>query len=76
MRNTKDAKIEEITADSPAAKAGFKAGDVITKFDGKAIKTYEEFVDLLNKKKPNDEVAVEVKRGDKMEILKVKLGKR
>jgi serine protease Do len=76
MENTKDAKIASITEDSPAAKAGLKAGDLITKFDGKDIKTYEEFVDLLNKKKPNDEIAVEVKRGDKVEVIKVKLGGR
>ncbi len=76
MRNAKDAKIEDITANSPAFKAGLKAGDIITKFDGKDIKNYEEFVELLNMKKPNDEVAVEVKRGNKLEIIKVKLGKR
>jgi serine protease Do len=75
-RNSQEAQIEYVTEDSPAAKAGLRPGDIIKKFDGKDIKTYNDFVDLLNKKKPDDEVAVEVKRGDKMETIKVKLGKR
>jgi S1-C subfamily serine protease len=34
---TKGAKFADITAGSPAATAGFKAGDVMVEFDGKKI---------------------------------------
>ena len=74
--NTKEAKIGSVTEGQPAEKAGMKVGDIITKFDGKDVKTYDEFVDMLNKKKPGDEVDVDLKRGTEKVTLKVKLGKR
>ncbi|MGH7140819.1 MAG: PDZ domain-containing protein, partial [Pirellulales bacterium] len=37
----------EIVADSPAAKAGLAAGDVVTKVDDKPIRTLDEFADAL-----------------------------
>jgi serine protease Do len=69
-------KVTEVTEDSPAAKAGFKADDVISKFDGQKLEDSDELRGLLSKKKPGDEVAVEVLRGGEAVPLKVKLGKR
>ncbi len=71
-----DCKLERVTANSPADKAGLKAGDVITMFDLTAVKTYDDMLGLLAKKKPGDEVEIVVKRGDRSVALKVKLDKR
>lgn len=65
-----------ITKDSPADKAGLKTGDVIAKFGGKEVKTYQEMKTILYGRKPGDEVAVLVRRGSELKELTVKLGKR
>jgi len=48
---------------SPAAKAGLKAGDVMVEFDGKSILTLADYAYALRLKKPGDVVPVTVKRG-------------
>ena len=40
----------------PAAKAGLKAGDVITKFDGRSIATAEELIVAIRAKSVGDKV--------------------
>jgi len=72
----KGLKIKEVTPDSPASKSGMKTDDVLTRFDGKAVGTQDDLIELLAKKKPNDEVALEVVRGGETVTLKVKLGRR
>jgi serine protease Do len=72
----KDCRLARVTEGSPADKAGLKAGDVITKFDGKDVKTYDDMLALLAKKKPGDEVDVVVKRDAEVKTIKVKLEKR
>jgi aminopeptidase YwaD len=53
----------DVRAESPAAKAGLKAGDLMTEFAGDPIKNLYDFTEALAKKKPGDVVAVVVKRG-------------
>lgn len=74
--DSKECKLARVTEDSPAAKAGLLAGDVINKFDGKEVKTYDEMLSVLSKKKPGDEVEVIVSRNGEAKTLKVKLDKR
>jgi serine protease Do len=74
--DAKNCKLGEITKDSPAEKAGLKAGDVITRFAGKDVTSYQDMVKLLQKQKPGDEVALELKRGDETKELRLTLGKR
>jgi serine protease Do len=74
--DAKGLKVSDVTKDSPADKSGFKADDVMTRFDGKKVADIDDLGELLSKKKPGDEVAVEVLRGDKTVTLKVKLGRR
>ncbi|HUK20654.1 MAG TPA: PDZ domain-containing protein [Gemmatimonadales bacterium] len=68
------AHIEAVTPGSPAARAGLKAGDVITKFSGSALAgaTSEEaggsgpgrkLVELARALEPGDSVRVEYRRG-------------
>ena len=58
----KGVKFADITAGSPAAKAGFKAGDVMVEFDGKKIDNLYDFTYALRAKRPGDQVLVKVLR--------------
>jgi hypothetical protein len=59
---TKGVKFADITAGSPAAKAGFLAGDVMVEFDGKKIDNLYDFTYALRAKQPGDKVQVKVLR--------------
>jgi hypothetical protein len=59
----KGVKFADVTAGSPAAKAGLVAGDVMVEFDGKAIENLYDFTYALRAKKAGDEVKVKVLRG-------------
>jgi Peptidase family M28/PDZ domain/PA domain len=52
----------DVQANSPAAKAGLKQGDLLVEFDGKRIQNLYDFTYALRAKKPGDVVAVVVKR--------------
>ncbi|HLH19800.1 MAG TPA: M28 family peptidase [Bryobacteraceae bacterium] len=58
-------KFADVTAGSPAAKAGLRAGDVLTEFDGKPIGNLYDFTYALRAKKPGDAVKVKVLREGK-----------
>ncbi len=47
---------------SPAYNAGIRRGDIITAFNGKAIKDYTKFEEFISDTKPNDKVTVEIYR--------------
>ena len=68
------AKLEGVTPGGPAAKAGLKVGDIITKFNGTSLagaKTEDEgesgpgakLVELARKLEPGDTVQIEYRRG-------------
>ena len=46
----------------PAAKAGLKAGDIITKFDGRTIATAEELIVAIRSKSVGDKVELSYTR--------------
>jgi photosystem II stability/assembly factor-like uncharacterized protein len=68
---TKDGNvaITSVTADAPAAKAGFKAGDLIIAVDGTDIKSYEAMIDEFRKKVSGDKAKFSVLRGkDRVDV--------
>ncbi len=71
-----DTKITRVNRDSPAAKAGIKEGDILQKFDGAKVATDDELRALVKKKKPGDEVEVEVLRDKETLKMKIVIGKR
>jgi hypothetical protein len=69
-------KFAEVRENSPAAKAGLKAGDLMVSFDGKPMRTLYDFTYALRAKKPGDEVEVKVMRGSEPLTVKVALTAR
>ena len=60
--DTEHIKIEEVVAQSPAAKAGLKKGDIVRTVDGKAVAATEDVKIILLDKKIGDTVKVGIKR--------------
>jgi membrane-associated protease RseP (regulator of RpoE activity) len=69
-------KFSDVRENSPAAKAGLKAGDIMTEFDGKPIQNLYDFTYALRGKKPGDEVKVKVTRDGKPLEVAVVLARR
>jgi serine protease Do len=67
------AMVAMVEKDSPAEKAGLKAGDVITKVDGRTIERDSEVPSLISGTKPGGQVALEVWRDRSTKKLEVKV---
>ncbi len=75
--------VGEVAGGSNAAAAGLQSArmdnrrnlyvDIIQKVDGKPVKNFEELFDLLGEYQPGDTVEIEVRRGDEIVNVKVKL---
>jgi S1-C subfamily serine protease len=72
--NGEGAGIVSVTSGGPAAKAGLKAGDVITKLDDKSVTTSQSLSEALAGKKPGDKVAVAYSRDGASHTTEVTLG--
>jgi photosystem II stability/assembly factor-like uncharacterized protein len=70
------AEVAEVVEGGPAAKAGLQAGDVIVEADGKPVKAYPEFLELIREKKPGDAIKLKVQRAEKPVELEATLGER
>jgi hypothetical protein len=75
-QNENGVKFSDVKPNSPAAKAGFKAGDVLVKFGDKPIKNLYDFTDALRSSKVGDVVDVTVVREGKPVTAKVTLEQR
>jgi peptidase M28-like protein/PDZ domain-containing protein/PA domain-containing protein len=69
-------KFSDVKPGSPAAKAGFKAGDVLVHFGDKPIKNLYDFTDALRRSKVGDVVEVTVMRDGQPVKAPVKLEQR
>jgi putative serine protease PepD len=57
------ALVQEVAPDSPAAKAGIQAGDLVVSIDGKAIENYSELIAAIRAHQPGDQVTIGIVRG-------------
>ncbi len=68
-----DSKEPAVVPDSPAAKAGIKAGDIISSFDDVTLNEFNTIADLLSDYRPGDTVTVTVRRGQETKKITVTL---
>jgi serine protease Do len=65
--------VTSVDEGGPAGKAGLKAGDVVLKFDGKAVKNAEDLRDAVREAEDGKEVALTVQRDGRPLDLRVQL---
>jgi len=70
------AEIENVVPGSPADKFGLKAGDVITRVDGRNIYSPKDLVDAVAEHKPGDKVDITFERGAEFLTKNVQLSER
>jgi serine protease Do len=71
---TKGVLIGDVTPNSPAAKAGLKAGDIITHLNGKEMEDMNQLRNAVAATPPGTKVDVEVFRDGKNKTVEVALG--
>ncbi len=74
LKSAQGALISSPQPDSPAAKAGLKSGDIITKVDDKEIKDARDLAKTIAGLAPGSRVTLSVLRGGKTETKSVALG--
>jgi serine protease Do len=62
-------KIDEVTTDSAAEKAGLKAGDVVVEFDGERVRSARQFTRLVQETPDGRTVKIAVLRDGKRQTL-------
>ena len=65
--------IDELYPNSPAAKAGVQINDLVSFIDGEPIYSIKAFTDVLRKTRPGMTVRLEVRRGDNLQSIEIKL---
>jgi serine protease Do len=74
LKAAKGALVAQPKADSPAAKGGIKAGDVITAVDGQPVEDAHEFAMKIGAMRPGSSVKVDIWRNGKNQTLTLMLG--
>jgi hypothetical protein len=72
----KGVRFADVRADSPAAKAGLRAGDILVSFGGKPVNNLYDFTYLLQGSKVGDAVEVKVLRDGREQTATVTLESR
>jgi len=66
-------RLTKVDEDGPAAKAGLKPGDLVVKVAGREVKLYASFGRWVAQAEPGDTLNIEVKRGDQVLSLELKV---
>jgi putative serine protease PepD len=74
--NRSGAEVAQVKSGSPAARAGLKAGDVITSFAGKTIQSPDDLTAAVADKAPGDKVSVTYVRNGTTKTTQVTIGNR
>jgi serine protease Do len=65
--------VEELEPNSPASRAGLRPDDLIVYVDGEQVVSIKEFKDTMDRHEAGAEVKIEVRRGDKLTTLTLKV---
>jgi serine protease Do len=68
---TAGVEIEEVEPDSAAAKAGLKAGDIVTSFDGERVRSARQFARLVRETAPGRTVKTTISRNDRSQDVEI-----
>lgn len=68
--------ISAVEADSPAAQAGIKRGDIILAVNSKPVNTPQEIKEALRAKQTGDKLTLQVQHGDDQKQIEVTIGER
>jgi serine protease Do len=69
-------KILAVVPNSPAAKAGLQADDVILKLDDRTVRSFSDFDAAMRSQRPGNQVTLEFRRGSEQMSATITLGKR
>jgi serine protease Do len=69
-------RVTEVIRDGPAAKAGLKVGDVIARMDGRTVEGIDGLVQMIVRRRPGQEVSLQVLRGEETLEMKATLIRR
>ncbi len=72
----KGVRLEQVRPDTPAARAGLQAGDVITAIGGKVVRSASELSSAIDAKKPGDRVSLTYTRNGEEHTVRVTLAER
>lgn len=65
--------VEDTLPNSPAEKAGLRPDDLIVYVNGDKVVSIKEFRDIVDQARPGTEFKLEVRRGDKLTTITLKL---
>lgn len=72
----KGVKVLEVADESLADKAGIKEGDIITEFDGKAINSADELMEVAQESREKTSVKLQILRDGKSQSIEIKTPKK
>lgn len=76
MRGAGGVPVESVVPRSPAAAAGIKVGDLITRVDGTEVRNGNELLQVIAKRQPGDTIALSLQRDERTSEVKVTLDRR
>lgn len=76
MREPRGVAITRVAEDSPASRAGLKAGDVILRFDNEPVTTHNKLQRLISEAAPEQAVRLGISRGGAEQEVTVTVGRR
>src|SRR5215204_2594769 len=66
-------QVEQVQPGSPAAQAGLRAGEAITRLDGQVLRSMDDITAVLARRAPGDEVKLEIRSGATQRTVEVTL---